>query len=159
MTKREFAVNLVKKSLEADGAFREFESYDDYVYTNYGPEGGKEFKGEVAHILKDYANTQYEKGIEGAYRFFDWETLELYEDDGSEVSYRKWVADVKKLWNVESSPEPSKMKEELEKAVDALREARDNWENTDEACDAYPSYLPSFDEFVMDFMEFVERVE
>ncbi|MFA5526691.1 MAG: hypothetical protein WC992_07695 [Acholeplasmataceae bacterium] len=99
MTRRELAVRLIQDSLKdavMGDMFKLYESYAEFIREEY--EGsGKAFKDdEVVWNLMDYGNKHPELG--------QWYTddCEIIEEDGTIISYRKWSADIRKLWDDDS---------------------------------------------------------
>ena len=94
MTNRELAVSLIKDDLEhavTGNHIEEYESYKEFLEYEYDGYS-KNFKDDVYYTLSAYSNNHPELGQ------FITDDLDIIEEDGTLVSYRKWSKDIRDLF-------------------------------------------------------------
>ena len=90
MTNKEKVIAIIKSELETGGIGNElirFESFKDWTYSNFF-DNAKDIKEQIVAMISSSDVQVYEDGT-------------IFEEDGSEVDYRNYIGDVKKLWDDE----------------------------------------------------------
>ena len=90
MTNKEKAIAIIKSELETGGirnALVQFESFKDWAWSNFF-NNAEDIKEQIVAMVSSSDIQVYEDGT-------------IFEEDGSEVDYRNYIGDIKKLWDDE----------------------------------------------------------
>lgn len=90
MTNKEKAIATIKSELETGGignALVQFESFKDWAWSNFF-DNAEDIKEQIVAMVSSSDVQVHEDGT-------------IFEEDGSEVEYRNYICDVKKLWDDE----------------------------------------------------------